>query len=91
MQLATETALPLDSASRMRVRDLATTLGYLTDDDLALLAGVKLSTLEAWRKRHTGPSYVLIGANYLYPVAAVADFLASKLRERGVEPVRGLL
>ena len=54
----------MDSA---RIRELAQGLNVLTDDDFALLAGVKPSTTEAWRKRGTGPSYVLLGNRYFYP------------------------
>lgn len=77
----------IDSA---RIRELAQGLNVLTDDDFALLAGVKPSTTEAWRKRGTGPSYVLLGNRYFYPRVAVAEFLTAKTRER-VTPMRGSL
>ena len=37
---------------------------------------------EAWRKRGTGPSYILIGNRYLYPRQAVSEYLHGLTRER---------
>ena len=65
-----------------RVREIAQSLDVLTDVDFAMLAGVKPSTTEAWRKRGGGPAYALIGNAYYYPRAAVAEFLTAKTRER---------
>lgn len=65
-----------------RVREIALSLDALPDADFALLANVLPSTTEAWRKRGTGPSYARIGNAVFYPRAAVAEFLASKTRER---------
>lgn len=65
-----------------RLREMAQSLDVLTNSDFALLAGVKASTTEAWRKRGVGPRYALIGNNYFYPRAAVAEYLSAKTRER---------
>lgn len=73
-----------------RIRELAHSLDVLTDDDFALLAGVKLTTTDAWRRRGTGPSYVLLGTRYFYPRVAVAEFLTVKTRERSTT-MRGSL
>ncbi|MNE44801.1 hypothetical protein D3C80_1390470 [compost metagenome] len=56
-------------------QDIARALGFLTASELALLAGVKETTLEAWRKRNTGPSYVRLGNEPLYPLEGVKLFL----------------
>jgi hypothetical protein len=71
-------------------RDLAARLDCILDEELQELAQVKSSTLEAWRKRGTGPPYVRLGNAFLYPRAATAAFLASRLNER-TTPRRDLL
>lgn len=80
MSVSTETyTLPQIVA---RVREIAQSLDVLTDEDFQMLAGVKASTTEAWRKRGTGPAYAVIGNRVFYPRAAVAEFVIAKTRER---------
>jgi predicted site-specific integrase-resolvase len=45
-----------------------------------LLAGITASTAEGWRKRGTGPSYVLVGNRYLYPRQAVQKYMEDRMR-----------
>ena len=54
--------------------------GCLDEERVATLAGVKLGTLEAWRKRGTGPDHVRIGSNYLYPIEALQAFIMGKVK-----------
>lgn len=61
---------------------LARLVNCLDESEFATLAGVKVSTLDAWRKRGKGPQYVLLGNNYLYPIAAVESHLTSLVRTR---------
>lgn len=61
---------------------LAARLNFMSESDLASLADVKLSTLEAWRKRGEGPEYALLGKSYLYPLAGVESHLLSKVKSR---------
>lgn len=56
-------------------QEIARSLGFLTASELAILAGVKVETLEAWRKRRQGPSYVHFGNEPLYPLAGIRKFL----------------
>lgn len=68
-----------------RIRALANSLDCFTEDDLLLLAGITHGTASAWRKRGTGPAYVLVGNRFLYPRAGLLEFLAGQVREpRGV-------
>lgn len=68
-----------------RIRALADSLDCFTEDDLLLLAGITHGTASAWRKRGTGPAYVLVGNRYLYPRPGMRAFLAGQVREpRGV-------
>ena len=63
---------------------IARALGYLTAEELAILADVKISTLEAWRKRKQGPQHIQFGNNPLYSIFEVKRFLEelySKERE----------
>lgn len=78
------------NAEVQRLQTLADSLDCVTEEDLSLLAGAKLSTLEAWRKRGQGPAYVRMGNRVLYPRKAVAAHLASLTRERAT-PGRALL
>lgn len=57
---------------------LARALGYMTASEVALLAGIKESTLCAWRKRKTGPPYVLFGNQALYSHETLKRFLCEK-------------
>jgi hypothetical protein len=74
-----------------RLREMAVRLDCLTEPDLLLLAGITPSTAEAWRKRGTGPGYVLIGNRYLYPRKAVAQFLEERMRAVLPATARGSL
>lgn len=64
-----------------RVQALVESLDCLTEHDLCLVYGITRTTAEAWRKRRTGPSYILAGNNYLYPRNAVAADLQERVRE----------
>lgn len=71
---------------------LAMLVNCLDEDGFALLAGVKVSTLDAWRKRGKGPEYVLLGRNYLYPIAGVQSHVTSLVRSRtSIAPNRILM
>lgn len=70
-----------DLAAMARIRETAAKLDCIVEDDFELLAGIKPSTAEAWRKRGTGPAYVLLGNTYLYPVASLREFIAEKAKE----------
>ena len=65
-----------------RLRTLADKLDCLTETDIMLLGKLSQSTVEAWRKRGTGPAYILLGNRYLYPRKAVAKYLESITKER---------
>ena len=65
-----------------RLRTLADKLDCLTESDIMLLGKLSHSTVEAWRKRGTGPAYILLGNRYLYPRKAVAKYLEGITRER---------
>lgn len=74
------------------VAELARSLGHFTEADLCKLAGATPLTVEAWRKRHTGPDYVLIGNTFLYPRESLQEFLQSRVRKmRGTINAKGLL
>lgn len=73
----------MSAAVSARLSALAERLDCITEEDLCLLAQAKATTLEAWRKRGTGPSYIRLGNRVLYPRKAVAEHLASLIRERG--------
>lgn len=65
-----------------RLRALADKLDCLTETDIMLLGKLSQSTVEAWRKRGTGPAYILLGNRYLYPRKAVQKYLEGITRER---------
>ena len=65
-----------------RLRTLADKLDCLTETDVMLLGKLSQSTAAAWRKRGTGPAYILLGNRYLYPRKAVAQYLESATRTR---------
>lgn len=65
-----------------RLRALADSLDCLTEEDFCLLADISPTTCDNWRRRGTGPSYILIGNRYLYPRKAVATHLHGLIRQR---------
>lgn len=71
--------IDLDNEARLRV--LADRLECLTEQDFILLTDAAASTVQAWRKRGTGPDYVLVGNRYFYPQQAVARFMGSNVRQ----------
>lgn len=75
-------ALPATENQLDRLRTLADKLDCLTETDLMLLGKLSQSTVEAWRKRGTGPAYILLGNRYLYPCKAVTRYLDSITKER---------
>lgn len=74
-----------------RINALAQSLDCIPEPDLCLLAGITESTAENWRKRGTGPAYVLMGNRYLYPRQAVAEYIQANVRERRARPSKGVL
>lgn len=77
--------MSLEAENSDRLRQMAEKLGALTEDDFQLLTGTTAATVEAWRKRGTGPAYVRMGNRYYYPVAAVADYMARQQRAPKVQ------
>jgi len=74
------------------VADLARAVNCFDEHSFAALAGVKVSTLDAWRKRGKGPEYALLGCNYLYPIEAVQKHISSCVRRRTkIAPQRVLM
>ncbi|QHE85892.1 helix-turn-helix transcriptional regulator [Hydrogenophaga sp. BPS33] len=80
-----------DTAEHERIRQMADKLDFLTEEDFTLLANATPGTVEAWRKRGTGPAYVRLGRRFLYPRKAVAKYLDSLTRERAALPAKGML
>lgn len=70
------------NADAIQATNLARLVECFDEEGFARLAGVKLSTLEAWRKRGKGPEYILLGCNYLYPIAAVQSHISTLVRGR---------
>lgn len=62
-------------------RQMAMALGFLTEQQVADLAIIKLSTLGEWRKRGEGPMYSRFGNAFLYHSKSVQEFLIAKQHE----------
>ena len=77
-----------NNAPTANVAELARQVECFTEGEYATLAGVKLSTVHAWRKRGQGPDYILLGCNYLYPRKAVSEHLQTLIRERSRAPIK---
>ena len=65
----------------LKVSALAAKLECFTEEDFQQLAGATASTVEAWRKRGTGPAYVRLGNRFYYPHSAVAEYFESVQRK----------
>ena len=76
------------AAIQTTTRDsLANGLGFMTEEQLALLAMVKPSTVEDWRKRGNGPSYTRFGSAYFYDINDVKEHLKSLTKQRSREAI----
>ncbi|MGF6526038.1 helix-turn-helix transcriptional regulator [Variovorax sp. PvP013] len=82
---------PLSEKEMDRLSEMATRLDCLTEHDLMLLAGITPATAEAWRRRGTGPGYVLVGNRYFYPRKSVAAYMENRARSTNVATARGSL
>ncbi len=83
-----EAAGPADDS---RLRELAEALGCLTEADFQLLAQATKNTVDAWRRRGTGPAYARIGNRIFYPREAVAELIRSRVRAPSAIDGKGLL
>ena len=76
------------AAVQTATRDsLANGLGFMTEEQLALLAMVKPSTVEDWRKRGNGPIYTRFGSAYFYDINDVKEHLKSLTKQRSREAI----
>lgn len=51
----------------------------LTEKELALILNVSIRTLQDWRQRGCGPSYLKLGKSVRYPSDGVDTFIANAL------------
>ncbi len=79
-----------DSKENDKLREIAHSLGCLVPSEIQALTGWSDSTLEAYRKRGKGPSFVKAGKHYLYPRSGVAEFMTENTRAR-LTNAKGLL
>ncbi|MBJ2240624.1 hypothetical protein [Pseudomonas sp. MF6768] len=79
------TEMNVDYAARRNT--LANELGFMTEDQVALLAMVKQTTVEDWRKRGNGPSYTRFGSAYFYDINDVRDHLKSLTKQKSREAI----
>lgn len=64
---------PQAQAERQRLAEM---LGCLTEEQVALLADVDVSTVRNWRVRKTGPESRSFGRSRLYPLTSLKEFLS---------------
>lgn len=77
----TRTPSPTAADSGPRLADLAAAVDCLTETQVSTLAGVKVTTLEQWRKRGIGPAYARFGTSFLYPRQPLAEFLRRRVKQ----------
>ncbi len=61
-----------------RMQKINELLGYMSEEEFMLFAGATPNTVEAWRKRREGPSWVRIGNRVYYPLDGVGAFMTSR-------------
>ncbi|RZL45921.1 MAG: hypothetical protein EOP74_00190 [Variovorax sp.] len=81
----------MEANKEVHNRELARSLGCITDSEFRSLANITESTEEAWRKRGTGPAFIRLGKSYLYPLSGLKDHLDSLTKTRNATPMRGTL
>ena len=62
-----------------RSRQLQSEMGLMSEEDLALLIGVKLDTLQVWRSEGAGPAYCKLGRAVFYRRADVHNWIQSSI------------
>lgn len=67
---------------------LACELGFLTENQVAVLARIKTSTLREWRKHGNGPTFSRFGNAFFYPKGGVSEFIQSKQNEVSTDWIR---
>ena len=71
-------------STRSTLREIAHSLDCLIADEVQTLTGWTSGTLEAYRKRGKGPSFIKTGKHFLYPRSGITAFMADNTRERSV-------
>ena len=66
---------------------LANDLGFMTEEQVAMLAMVKPATIEDWRKRGNGPTYTRFGSAFFYAIDDVKEHLKSLTKHRSREGI----
>lgn len=61
----------------MSRESIAEKLGYLTENQVAELAEIQVSTLIDWRRRGRGPASILFGSAYFYALEDIQVFMSS--------------
>ncbi|MDN4587580.1 hypothetical protein DBA29_03585 [Xenophilus aerolatus] len=74
-----------------RLRQMADSLDSWILEDYLALSQYTEKTAEQMRKRGQGPAYMRLGKRVLYPKKAVAEFLASRVRQTHNPIPRGAL
>lgn len=54
-------------------------MNAVNEKEAAAIVGVSVRTLQAWRQRGTGPSYIKLGAKVAYPVAFLREYIAAQM------------
>lgn len=55
-------------------REIRINLGLLSEDDLCVVLGVRLQTLQTWRSNKVGPDYVKLGKSVFYRAHDVQEW-----------------
>lgn len=58
---------------------LRSSVGLLSEDDLANILDVGIATLQSWRAGKTGPDYVKAGKKVFYRRADVEEWIAANV------------
>lgn len=70
-------------AERMRAdraAQLQSEMGLMTEEDLALLIGVKIDTLSVWRSEDMGPDFCKLGRSVFYRRHDVARWIEQNIK-----------
>lgn len=71
----------MDSVEVQRGK-IARELGFFTEQEVMLIAGVKAETLEYWRKKGKGPEYIYFGTSFLYPAKHLDAYLHELVKRK---------
>jgi hypothetical protein len=70
----------MENQSNTNIKEIARSLDCITEQEFCELLKISPLTAVGWRQRSQAPLPILIGNNYFYPLAAIKEEMALRVR-----------